>query len=392
LQVNELEDKLRLLKNDPVLKNLDASLQPSTGAGKSILVVRVEEANPLIINLYADNNSSPAVGAERFGITVGVRNLSGLGDRAIAAYSRTYEGGANVYDFSYRVPINADNGTLQFRVAPSNNRITDPKFEAFGIRGSQNLYEVSYRQPIIRSSRQELALSVGFTYSRGQTFLFEDVPTPFGLGPDQNGVSTTSVLKFGQSYIRRNSQGGWALNSQLNWGTGLFNATVNADPVPDGRFLSWLGQVQRIQSFGKDWQLLLGSDLQLSANSLLPAQQFVVGGGQSVRGYRQNAQSGDNGIRLSAEARLPIIRRRDTVPALQLAPFADVVKVWNHPNNPNSLPNPNLLASTGLGVIVQPTSSLTFRLDYGLPLTSSNRQGAFRESSLNFSIIFQPQF
>jgi hemolysin activation/secretion protein len=80
---------------------------------------------------------------------------------------------------------------------------------------------------------------------------------------------------------------------------------VNEDPVPDGRFLSWLGQIQRVQVLNNDNFLILQADVQLSTSGLLPSQQFVIGGGQSLRGYRQNVRAADNGVRFSIEDRIP---------------------------------------------------------------------------------------
>ena len=48
----------------------------------------------------------------------------------------------------------------------------------FGIRANQDLYEINYRQPLMRSPREEFALSLGFTYQDGQTFLFDDLGRP----------------------------------------------------------------------------------------------------------------------------------------------------------------------------------------------------------------------
>lgn len=88
---------------------------------------------------------------------------------------------------------------------------------------------------------------MGFTYQDGQTFIFNQLPTPFGIGPDENGISRTSVIKFAQDYVRRSPQGVWFLRSQFKFGVDLFNATTNPDPIPDSRFFSWLGQIQRSQ-------------------------------------------------------------------------------------------------------------------------------------------------
>lgn len=100
----------------------------------------------------------------------------------------------------------------------------DPAFKALDIQGSSQLYEVSLRHPIIRNPRQELGLSIGFTSQNGQTFLFSDIPFPFGIGPDENGNSRTRVLKLGQDYVKRDLLGAWALRSQFSLGLDIFNA------------------------------------------------------------------------------------------------------------------------------------------------------------------------
>ncbi len=221
---NAVEDQLRLLKADPLFKKVTSSLKPSTEAGKSLLVVQVEEAKQFGGSVSFDNYSPVAVGSERMGVGLTYRNLTGLGDLLLASYYRSTTGGSNLYDFSYSIPVNPMNGTVAIRYAPNNYRITDPDFVAFNIRGASSLYDIVYRQPLIRNPREEFALSLGFAHQTGQTFLFENLATPFGVGPDVSGVSTTSVFRFGQDYTLRDNDGAWSLRSQFNLGTGLFNA------------------------------------------------------------------------------------------------------------------------------------------------------------------------
>lgn len=375
LRVNQLEDQLRLLKADPLFENVDASLRTGKEIGQSILVVRVKEANPFFGNLRIDNYSPPSVGSERFGGVLGYRNLIGIGDEIAGAYYRSTTGGSNVLDLSYRVPFNSMNGTVQLRTVLDRNKITQEEFKELDIEGESNLYEISVRQPLIRTPRQEFALSLGFTYKDGQTFLFNDIPFPFGIGPDADGVSRTSVFRFGQDYVRRDRQGAWALRSQFSVGTGLFDATINESPIPDSRFFSWLSQAQRVQRLGNDHLLIVQGDLQLTPNSLLPSEQFVVGGGQSLRGYRQNVRSGDNGFRFSVENRITLERDEAGISTFQLAPFIDLGAVWNHADNPNKLPNQTFLASAGLGLLWEPLPRLFLRLDYAVPFIDLDDRG-----------------
>jgi hemolysin activation/secretion protein len=389
LSTASLEDQLRLLRVDPLFDNVQASLRAGDNEGESILIVTVSEANPFQSSFSFDNYSPPSVGSERLGVNLRHRNLTGNGDELSAAYYRSI-GDSDVFDFSYRIPLNAMNGSLQLRAAPNRNSIVQAPFDAFDISGKSHLFEISYRQPLIRSPIEEFAVSAGFTYQRGRTFVAGE-PVPFGVGPDENGVSTTSTIKLGQDYIRRDSQGAWALRSQFTIGTSLFDATINEGSDPDGQFLSWLGQVQRVQRLSNKHLLILQADLQLSANSLLPSQQFVIGGGQSLRGYRQNVRSGDNGFRVSIEDRITLQRDASGIPKLQLAPFLDVGTVWNLSNNPNKLTNQTFLAGIGLGLIWEPIRRVNVRLDYGFPLVRIKDKGDnLQDSGIYFNIIYTP--
>ncbi|MCW5313758.1 BamA/TamA family outer membrane protein [Nostoc sp. KVJ3] len=394
LNTGKLEEQLKLLRLDPLFTNVEARLRPTGKVGQSVLIVRVEEAKPLSGSLGVDNYSPPSIGAERLGIELRDRNLTGMGDELAGSYYHTLSGGSDAFDFSYQIPVNAMNGKVQIRAALNRSKITEPPFNAFGIRANQDLYEINYRQPLMRSPKEEFALSLGFTYQDGQTFLFDNLATPFGIGPDANGVSRTSVIKFGQDYIRREPQGAWYLRSQFNFGIDILDATINKEPIPDGRFFSWLGQVQRVQQLSDDHLLLIQADLQLTPDSLLPSQQFVIGGAQSVRGYRQNIRSGDNGFRVAIEDRITVQRDESGLSTIQLAPFVDTGAVWNNSNNPNSLPNQTFLVGAGLGLLwnqAMGIDNLFLRLDYGFPFIDlSDRGNNAQDDGFYFSLRYQP--
>lgn len=368
-----LEDQLRLLRADPLFDNVEASLRAGTEAGASILIVRVVEAEPFAASLAVDTLSPRSVGEFRTGATLQYRNLTGLGDSLLASAYRSTTGGSEVYELSYQVPLNPMNGTLLLRLAPNSFRITDPNEPAFqlGVSGSTDLYEAVFRQPLVRTPREEFALSLGFRYRNGSVLQGGFVSPP----------SITSVVSFGQDYLRRDLSGAWALRSQFRLGTGLFNATTAADPLPDGQFFSWLGQVQRVQVLSPDNLLILQADLQISPDSLLGSEQFFVGGGQSVRGYYQNARFGDSGLRLSIEDRITVFRDEGRRPLLQLSPFLDLGYVWFN-RSAFSAARQNFLLGTGLGVLFDPLPNLSTRLDFGVPLITLNEFTSDRPSGL----------
>jgi hemolysin activation/secretion protein len=390
LNANKLEDQLRLLRADPLFSNVEASLQAGSGLGKSILNVRVTEANPLRIDVTTDNYSSPSVGGERIGTSIDYRNMVGQGDSASLVYNHALSSGTDFFDFTYKIPVNPMQGTLQARIAPSSNQITIPPFQNSGYRGRSQFYELSYRQPLIRNPREEFALSWGLALQTGETFT-GNTPTPLSFGADGQGVSKATVLKFGQEYVSRELNGAWGAKSLLNFGVGIFGATINSQPTPDGRFFSWQGQLQRLQVLDSNQLLVAQLDAQLASKPLLSIEQFAIGGGQSVRGFRQNVRSADNGIRLSVENRITIQRDAAGTQTLALAPFIDTGLVWNQANNPDTqFPSQNFLAGIGLGVIWQPTSQWNIRVDYGLPLVNLQDRGTnIQDSGFYFSVNYK---
>jgi hemolysin activation/secretion protein len=391
----KLEDQLRLLRLDPLFENVEASLSAGDRPeiGKSIIKVRVTEADRSNARVSIDNYSPPSVGSERLGFNYSYRSLIHPGDRLSALYYPRIQAFTDTYDLGieYQIPVNAKNGTVTTGISLNRNEVINPlgnNFDDLEIEGKSEKFNLNFRQPIIRDPRQEFALSLGFDYQDGQTLLFQQ-GTPFGQGADPDGNTTTSVVRFGQEYIKRQVSGAWALRSQVNLGTNILGATENDEPVPDGQFLSWLGQVQRVQVLNSNNFLVIQGEAQLSGDSLLPSQQFVIGGGQSVRGYRQNARSGDNGVVFSLEDRLTILKNKAGESSLTFTPFFNLGTVWNSGDNPNELLDQTFLAALGIGFIWEPINGLNLQLDYAPPLVSLDDEGDdLQDNGLHFSLDY----
>lgn len=390
LNTAKLEDQLRLLRSSPLIDNIEASLRAGTQIAKSILVVRVTEAERFRASTSVDNYSPPSVGSERMSLSAGFQNPTGLGDDVSVGFRRTTVGGSDTLDLTYRLPLNAMDGTLQLRSSFNRNNVVQEPFSVLDIRGNSELYEVSFRQPLQRTPREEFAVSTGLTYQTGQTFTFVG-GTPFGFGPETDGTTTTTVLKLGQDYIRRDPRGAWALRSQFSVGLDLFNSTINSGATPDSRFVSWLGQLQRVQVLNENNVLIFSTDLQFASEPLLSSQQFVIGGGQSVRGFRQNVRAGDGGLRFSVEDRITLSRDEAGRPEFIVVPFLDMGWVWYDADNPNKpTDQQSYIAGTGVGFIWSPFENTTLRLDYALPLVNlSDRSQNAQDGGIHFSVNIQ---
>jgi hemolysin activation/secretion protein len=166
-----------------------------------------------------------------------------------------------------------------------------------------------------------------------------------------------------------------------------FDATVNEN-TPDGLFFSWLNQTQWTQALNQDRDLLLVTRLvtQLSPDSLLPLEQFTLGGVGTVRGYRQNRQVGDNAVVGTIEIDVPLIGDRLSSHKLNIVPFFDGGTVWD-----NNSDEAEALASLGLGLDWQFKKFLSLRVDWGVPLiNTSDRGDSIQDNGFSFSLQLQP--
>lgn len=364
----DLEAQLQLLRADPLVKRIEASLRAGTGEGQSLLVVRVTETPFFSGRAAFDTYSPPSVGVARIGLETTFNNLLGLGDRLSTSAFRSTAGDSYAYNFNYSLPLNAMDGTLQAQFSPSTFALIDPELQALDVKGSSNTYDLTYRQPLVRKPNEEFALSLGFRHRTGETLLSNIVIDS----------SHTSVFQFGQDYVKRDPKGAWGLRSQFNLGTGLFDATNRANGEADGQFFSWLGQIQRAQVIDNNNLLLVQGSLQATPDSLLGADQFIIGGATSVRGYSQNARFGDNGFRGSIENRTTVLRNDDGSPVTQIAPFIDTAAVWNNSGNTNEQ---RWLLGTGVGAIFNLIENVQARLDVGIPLIKIDEPGDSDQSA-----------
>jgi hemolysin activation/secretion protein len=387
LNIPHLLEKLQLLRLDPRIKNLSAELQTGVHPGTNVLQVEVEEAETFKLTASLDNGRSPSVGSFRRGVDLQEANLLGLGDTLSVGYANT--DGSNTINVDYTLPINAHNGTVSFGFNQGWNRVIEKPFSVLDIQSNTRSYELGYRQPLLQKPTQELAIGLSFSRQESQTELGIDNIGPFRLSPgaDANGKTNISAVRFFQEYTQRNNQYVFAARSQLSFGVDWFDANVS-ETEPDSRFFAWRGQAQWVRQLAPDTLFLARSDFQLSADSLVPLEQFGLGGQLSVRGYRQDALLTDNGLLFSAEFRLPIVRATKIGGVLQLTPFIDVGKGWNvkGENPPQST-----LFSTGLGLLWKQGDDFLARLDWGIPLISvDGEKRSLQENGLYFSVRYSP--
>lgn len=402
LNVLQLQERLQLLQLDPLIQQIQASLNAGAESGSSILDVTVEETESASISLGLNNNRPASVGTGQRQVFFSDANFLGIGDAINVGISNT--DGSTSWSFSYSVPLGPSDSTISFSFSPGINDIIDETFfdlnrDDIGpdIQSRSQSYDLTFRQPLVRSVQgetfQELAVGVTGSLRNSQSFLLGE-SFPLSTGASSDGIVRIAALRFSQEYTRRDGRQVLALRSQFNVGLDALGSTINesvagVEAIPDSRFLSWLGQVQWVRVLDTDSLLILKANAQFADRGLLSAEQFGIGGGSSVRGYRQDRLLTDNGVFASAEARFPVLRVPELQSTLLIAPFVDFGTGWN--DNPADNPDPRTLLSVGFGLQLQQADNLTARLDWGIPLINGSADGSnWQENGLYFSVVYTP--
>jgi hemolysin activation/secretion protein len=380
INIQRLQETLQMLQQDRRIKKINAELRPGILQGESNLFVKVEENRPYAAILKCNNNQSPSIGPYRGEAQLSHQNVFGLGDVLDATIGLTE--GATDYSASYSLPLTPRDMVLEFHYRKSNSTVVEDIFKRLDIESRTDTYGLTLSRPFYRSPAREFRLAMTAEMRENSTFLL-GIPFSFSEGTDE-GRSKVTVVRFSQEWISRSPIDVIAARSNFSLGLGILGATTH-DHDADGRFLTWLYQLQWIRQLSDEgMQLRMRVDGQLAADSLLSLEKFSVGGMYSVRGYRENQLVRDNGLSASLEFRMPVIHDRTGVAIVQLAPFADFGRSWN---TGKSTPDPKSISSVGAGIVWAVTQDINLQVYWGIPLRSIESSGnTLQDHGIHFQI------
>lgn len=403
VNIYTLQERLQLLQQDPRIERINAELRRGVARGHSELNVRVSESRPLKAWLEFNNYQSPAVRAERVLATLAHESVTGNGDRLQFTYGQSIPmnnttGVLPLINVSYVLPITAYDTTLAVAYRRSDFEVVTEPFKALDIEGHTEIFSVALQQPVYRTLNHHVNLGVQGDYLYNKNLLLGQ-PFDFFAGY-QNGVANVAALRFLQDWTYRTQDSIIGVRSRFSVGLDVLDATTNSGPVADGRYFSWLGQLQVLRRFDQyaGAQLLGRMDLQLTNDRLFPLEQMPIGGRYSVRGYREISLLRDNAFLFSIEPRLPLSRwvfgaREDLI---QVAPFFDYARAWTAKD---STEEPTSLMSIGVGLRTAflPKNQGYFEIYWGYRLRGSRANdppyittGNLQDHGLHLQLVLQP--
>lgn len=230
-----LQDRFQLLLSDPLISQMKGSILPGDTSGHSILDVEVSRAKPYQLSLFADNQRPPSVGAEGYGLTGWVRNLTTLGDTV--DFTVTSSEGADHYSGGFVLPITDSGAQLFFRFDKGDSSVVEEPLQKIDIKSTVHNMEGGISYPFIETVRKHFAVGLTVAVRKNKTTLLGR-PFSFITG-EETGKNQASVIRLFQDYSQRWEKHALTLRSTFNFGIDAWGSTIAKDPqYPDSKFIS----------------------------------------------------------------------------------------------------------------------------------------------------------
>ena len=377
LNESTLETALNELNDYPGLK-VHAALKPGERRGFTDLHLTAEERIPYTLAFNLDNYGSRLTGPWRYGTTIGIGNLTGLGDnltlQGLKSNTRLF-----FTNVGYLIPISHAGTKLGLNWIHSENVIG----KEFGFSrpvGRADIVSGDIYQTITKTSVFALSVNGGFDFKTIRNII--NGSQAFGSKDELRVFRMGLKGEYNDRWLGRNFFGLTVHEGVDFWGASTKNAPgTSFSGGGPGYWTTLTGDLARYQSLGfpfiqklpvlpivlNDSYLILRATGQLASDRLLSSERFSIGGYYTVRGYPVSEKIGDHGYAATAELVVPVPSSRNipfsSLPwkqVVQFAAFIDHGAVFVSPVTaaPSQSPQEYL---TGAGV------GLRINLPFGVP-------------------------
>jgi len=358
---NDRFQRAMLLMNElPDLK-VQAVMAAGTEVGTTDITLRVEDATPVHGGVDYNNYGTSATGENRVGVTFDAANVLQQADQISLRGVIGFPSRENsFYQINYQTPLNQDGTTINFGYANGAFAVSQGLGAILDVRGNADIYTVALSHPLERQLEfsSNLGLAVSHKYIRNNFF--------GGAQPFSRDEYNSARLTYQADW--RAVDGRTLLQAAYTQGLG---GTPGSDPLVSrvgagGGFAKFNLDVARIQNLDTGLYGLFRASGQYATQPLYVAEQFAVGGPDTVRGYPQAQLLGDNAYVLGAELRWSPFE--ENLDAFQVCAFVDHGGVSLRRQLPGDLPMGSHLTGAGFGFRFGLQDHATLRLDLGFPI------------------------
>jgi hemolysin activation/secretion protein len=342
LSMAQLERSLLLLNDLP---GLGATVTLGAGAkrGETDATIAITES-PIRLAVVANNSGRDEAGSSRADIALELNGLLGHGDQLVYRTMQAEQGLLNYQQVKFGLPIGSDGWRVSASQSTAQYRMAG-QFSALEIKGDVTSNELSLTYPWVRSRIRNIVVSAGW----------REVNT-------RQSALSTPIVANQISLATLGSTASWVhADSSATTASAVF--TSNFRDNNHNQADSVLGKldldVTHLTGVAPRWDFYFHGNGVASASSLPDSEKFSIGGADSVRGFRSAELRGDRGYVANFEFRRQLMVGSKTAVA---SVFYDYGAVTNL-----GFAGEDVLASSGVGLTVYPTSNTRLKLDVAWP-------------------------
>ncbi len=392
LKEDTLERTLLLLNEYPSL-NVKAQLTAGKDLGATDITAQAKDSMPVSGSLSYDNFGTNITSKHRLGAAVNAGNLITSGDylmlRGLTGLDRIDLKKLSYGRAEYLVPIDYNGTKMGLNYANSIYKAGE-QYTILDIHGKAHVAGIYLTHPLIKERAQALDIKFGFDYKDVYDYLLDSIRSKDNI----------RVFNLGGTYdFTDRVQGRNIINLTYYQGVrGILGGNGKNDPDSsrlnaDGAFAKYTADIIRLQKLPGYNHLYLRASGQFSEDNLFVAEQFMLGGAGSVRGFSPASQSGDSGYFGSAELHLSPIYPETKVfnqkigDTIKLVLFADHGGVYRNNVQPGENKN-DYLTSIGAGLRLYAGKHFSVRYDYAVPKINGNFNSKNSENYLQAVFSF----
>ncbi len=361
----EIARSVRVANESPA-KQSAVLLRPGSEDSVVDAVIRVADVPPVRYSVSIDNTGNEETGRYRTAFALQHANLFDK-DHVLTGQFITSPHNLNdvqVFGVGYRIPLYALGDSIDL-IAGYSTVDSGTVQNLFNVSGQGAIYAARYNQNLRRIGDVEHRLTYGLDYRAYQNLVTSQGGT-FNFVPDIT-VHPLSLTYSAQAKFGRRELGLYAAIAQNipggNDGTDDVFKKSRAEATAAYRTWRLGGTFSGI--FHKDWQLRIKVDAQLTNDALIAAEQFGLGGAESVRGFNERYSSNDKGYRSNWEIYTPELGTSTgfTTAKLRMLVFYDtghVMRNFPQPGEPESVS----LDSAGFGLRMNYGTNFSVKADY----------------------------
>lgn len=312
--------------------------------------------------LLVDTAGTKSTGIWRESLGWYTKSLSGNRDTLMLSGMRS--DGTLSGSLLYSIPISKSGTKLNVQYMANKVKIKDGDFADLDIKGSSTYYGVGISQPLAISQHSRSFVGLDWSRQTSKTDILGDYPWI---------DDTVSKIAANINFTHYGDNVVWYHRHSLSRGSWTNIQNVDKDyTIYSLNFLR-----QQVFKSKKVFNIKLNA--QLTGEDNLPsADQFYIGGVNSVRGYIESLLSGDSGVNLSAELSVPEGKNSEWVF------FADAGSVFGE-----SAFDDHTLYSVGAGYRLRLGEWLNSSIMLGIPLATSLNGTDYDKYRLHFNLYMQ---